>query len=132
MKLDYSNEEYVQWKEIHGINFYRKLENESAFDNIIKIYSFYTGIKTLDNLLQGEFFGDFFFETEKGLLLRKFINKDSWPKTILIHLDFESFKLNEIFKTNSSYREWPVVNRGSGKYTVNISPNKSIDYFIHE
>lgn len=36
-----------QWKEIHGITFYRKLENETAFDNMIKIYSFNTGIKNI-------------------------------------------------------------------------------------
>lgn len=130
MKSDYSNEEYVQWKEIHGITFYRKLENETAFDGMIKIYSFYTGIKILDNLLQGEFFGDFFFESEKGLLLRKFLNKDSWPNTILVHLDLESFKLNEIFKTNSSYSDWPVINHGEGKYAINISPAKKVEYSL--
>ena len=106
MKLNYISEKYQIWTEINSVIFERKLENETAFDGIVKIYSLKTNVKNISQKLNGKFFGDFFYPTEKGVFLRMFDNKDSWPKTTLIYVDFINLTVTEINRNNSSWNVW--------------------------
>jgi len=59
MQFNYRSEKYNTFTEINGVTFKRKLENETAFDGIVKIYSIETSSDKLNQLLKGKFFGNF-------------------------------------------------------------------------
>jgi len=102
MIFDYRSEQYHYWKENQNTSFQRKLENETAFDGIVKIYSLRTNSKELDQILENKFFGDFYYPTEKGVFLRMFRDKESWPNTTLVFIDLKRITMKELLKTDSS------------------------------
>jgi|GEM_PF-3559514 len=128
MKLNYTSEKYNIWKEINSVTFEKKLENETAFDGIVKIYSLKTNVENINQKLKGKFFGEFIFSSEKGVFLRMFENKNSWPKTTLIYVDFINFTVIEINRNNSSWNVWKGKDLGKGKYSIEISPTESIEF----
>jgi hypothetical protein len=128
MLFDYRFEQYHNWKENHNISFQRKLENETAFDGIIKIYSLKTNSGQLNELLENKFFGDFYYAAQTGVYLRMFDNKDSWPNTTLVFIDLRKITFAEILKTKSSWNIWTVNDLGNNKYSVAISPTESIEH----
>jgi len=67
MDLNYSSEKYEFWITLLLTNFERKLENETAFDGIVKIYSLTSNNKELNTLLKGKLFGDFIFPSDTGI-----------------------------------------------------------------
>lgn len=128
MQFNYKSEKYNSFAEVNGITFKRKLENETAFDGIVKIYSIETSSDKLNQLLKGKFFGNFFYSSGKGTFLRMFDGKESWPNTNLIFIDLEDIVLVKIKKTGSSWLVWTANDLGDGKYSIDISPNQSIEY----
>ncbi|GAA4076599.1 hypothetical protein GCM10022389_23010 [Flavobacterium cheonanense] len=128
MKQNYSSEKYQFLSEINSISFERKLVNETAFDGIVKIYSLKTNFENINQKLDGHFFGDFFYSTEKGVFLRKFDNKDSWPTSTLIYLDLINLTLTEINRNNSSWNIWEGKKLENGKYSIEISPKENIEF----
>ena len=128
MKTNYKSEHYYLFEEINFISFEKKLENETAFDGIVKIYSLKTNKENVNRNLIGKFFGDFFFKTENGVFLRMFENKDSWPKSTLIFLNLNSFEVKLINKNKSSWNTWSVKDLGNGKYSIEISPNEYVEF----
>lgn len=130
MLIDYRFEKYYFFANIHGIIFNRKLDNETAFDGIIKIYSLNTDSNKLNALLCNKFFGDFIYPTETGVFFRLFDHKESWPHTSLIFIDLTSMTLNEVKRTNSSWAMWFGNNQGNGMYSIAISPTENIDYQV--
>jgi len=128
MKQNYSTEKYHFFSEINSVCFERKLENETAFDGIVKIYSLKTSIENIDQKLNGSFFGDFFCSTGKGVFLRKFDNKDSWPISTLIYLDLINLTVIEVDRNNSSRNIWTGKNLENGKFSIEISPTESIEF----
>jgi hypothetical protein len=128
MKLNYTSEKYNFWKKINSVTFEKKLENETAFDGIVKIYSLKTNVESINQKLEGKFFGEFIYTTEKGIFLRMFNNKDSWPKTTLIYIDFINLKITEINRNNSSWNVWKGKDLENGKYSIEISPTESIEF----
>ena len=127
MNLSYSLEQYQIWTKVNSITFERKLENETAFDGIVKIYSLKTNVENVNRKLEENFFGDFIYSTENGVFLRMFRNKNSWPKTTLIYLDFKQLTITELNRNNSSWNIWKGKNLEAGKYSIEISPTKSIN-----
>jgi len=128
MQFNYTSEKYNSFTEIHGITFKRKLENETAFDGIVKVYSIETSSSKLNQLLKGKFFGYFFYSSGTGIFLRMFDGKESWPNANLIFIDLENIILEKIKKTSSSWNVWTANDLGDGKYSIDISPNQSIEY----
>ncbi len=128
MKLNYTSEKYEFWVTLMLTNFERKLENETAFDGVVKIYSLTSNNGKLNKLLDGKLFGDFIFPSDIGIFLRTFKSKSSWLNTKLIHIDIENYSVDEIIDTNSSWNLWTGEKLGYGKYAINISPTKKIEY----
>ena len=128
MIFNYDQEKFQQWDVFNGIKFYRKLEYETAFDGIVKIYSLKTDNSQINKLLEGLFFHGFVYPTKSGLLLRQFKSKKSWPQTRLVILNFSTIDLSIITKTKSSYDTWTVKELGVGKYLINLSPDEKIEY----
>ncbi len=128
MILDYDKEKYQEWDVFNGVKFYRKLEYETAFDGIVKIYSIKTDNSQINTLLNGLFFHRFAYPTKSGVLLRQFKSKKSWPKTRLVILNFLLNELRIITKTKSSYDTWTVNELGTDKYLINLSPDEKIEY----
>ncbi len=128
MKPSYFLEQYHIWTKVNSITFERKLENETAFDGIVKIYSLKSNVENVDRKLEGKFFGEFIYPTEKGVFLRMFVNKDSWPKSTLIFVDLISSTLTEINSNDSSWLAWKVEDLESGKYSIEISPTERIEF----
>jgi hypothetical protein len=109
-------------------NFERKLENETAFDGVVKIYSLISNNKELNILLEGKLFGDFIFPSDTGIFLRMFKSKTSWPNTKLIHVNLDKYSFDEIIDTNSSWNLWTGNNLGYGNFSINISPTEVVEY----
>ncbi|MEX0315858.1 MAG: hypothetical protein AB3N18_16890 [Allomuricauda sp.] len=130
MKLNYATEKYTEWTKAGLITFERKLEYETAFDGVVKIYSLKTNNSNLNTNLGGKFFGDFIHYAENGVFLRLFKNKKSWPKTRLIYIDFDYYELKIIKKTSSSYSHWKSTDLGNGKHSFEIRPTEKIEYQI--
>ena len=128
MLRDYKNETYKDWITVHGIDFKRKLENETAFDGIVKIYSFKADNDYIDKTIHGLFFGNLAELTEDGILLRLFKSKDSWPKTSLTHLNIPENKLIVVTESISSYDTWTVTKTGTRRYQNRLSPTETVDY----
>ena len=128
MKTDYKSEPYKLFDEINFISFEKKLENETAFDGIVKIYSLKTNNEIVNRNFKGKFFGEFFFKTENGVFLRMFENEDSWPKSTLIFLNLNNFEINLINRNKSSWNIWSVKDFGNGKYSIEISPTESVEF----
>ncbi|MCD9854877.1 hypothetical protein LUD75_09185 [Epilithonimonas sp. JDS] len=128
MKLSYFSEQYKTWKKLNFITFERKLENETAFDGIVKVYSLKCSLESICLKLNGKFFGEFNHSTESGIFLRMFATKDSWPKSTLIYIDFINSTLTEIDSNNSSWLVWKVKDLESGKYSIEISPTERIEF----
>lgn len=128
MIQDYAQERYNEWLATHGITFERKLENETAFDGLVKIYSIKTDNININKTLDGLYFGDLGVQTGSGILLRKFTNKNSWPHTILSHLNIVTGELEVIKESNSSYLEWPVINLDKGRYEIRLSPSETVEF----
>jgi len=128
MKPNYQFEDYNYWSENNLIQLERKLENETAFDGIVKIYSLKSNINQLNKLLLNKYFGDFIHYSESGVFLRMFDNKNSWPKTSLIYVDFKNYNLTEVKKTNSSWNVWSVNDLGNRKYSIEINPTEKIEF----
>ncbi len=128
MKQNYSSEKYQFLSEINSISFERKLVNETAFDGIVKIYSLKTNFENINQKLDGHFFSDFFYSTEKGVFLRKFDNKDSWPISTLIYLDLINLSVTEIDRNNSSWNIWVGKKLENRKYSIEISPKEIIEF----
>jgi hypothetical protein len=132
MKLNYVFEKFINWKQIDSIELERKLENETAFDGIVKIYSLKSNRNELNEILKNKYFGDFFFESQNGIFLRMFDNKNSWPNTTLIYINLNNSKLTEIKKTNSSWNDWFGKDLGNGNYSIEIQPTEKIEFKITE
>jgi hypothetical protein len=130
LDLDYQFEQYHSWKENENIFFQRKLENETAFDGIVKIYSLKASSEPLNELLQDKFFGDFFYATPQGIFLRLFEKKDSWPRTTVVFVDFEKITLVKILKTKSSWHIWTGTALGNNRHSINISPTESVEFEV--
>ena len=130
MTSDYKSEIYKPWVTLTLVTLERKLENETAFDGIVKIYSLRSNSQKVNNLLENKVFGDFIHPSNTGAFLRMFINKASWPKTKLIYIDFNTPSLKEIKETNSSWNIWMGVDLGYGKHSIEISPTEKIEYQI--
>jgi hypothetical protein len=130
MQQSYFLEQYQFWTKVNSITFERKLENETAFDGVVKIYSLKTNVASLSDKLKGHFFGEFNFPTENGIFLRMFANKDSWPKTTLIHIDLINSMITEINTNNSSWLVWTGKHLADEKYSIEISPSESLEYEI--
>ena len=128
MKLNYTLEKYEFWVELMSTNFERKLQNETAFDGVVKIYSLTTNNHKLNSLLDGKLFGDFIYPSDKGIFLRIFKNKTSWPNTQLVHIDLDNYFLDEIIDTNSTWNLWSGNNLGFGRFEIYISPTEKIEY----
>jgi hypothetical protein len=125
---DYTRETYKDWLTIHGTTFKRKLENETAFDGIVKIYSLKTDNDKINRIIDGLFFGRFGERTDNGILLRLFKNKDSWPMTSLTHLNIRDGELAVIKESKSSYETWTVIGSGHGQFQIQLSPTESIKF----
>jgi len=110
------------------ITFERKLEYETAFDGVVKIYSLQTNNQNLNLNLSDKYFGDFVHITENGVFLRMFKSKKSWPKTRLVFMDFRNNKLTIIKKTNSSWNVWKGIDMGNGKHFIEIKPTEIIEH----
>ena len=128
MIFNYDKEIFQEWDVFNGIKFYRKLEYETAFDGIVKIYSLKTDNSQINKLLDGLFFHRFVYPTKSGLLLRQFKAKKSWPRTRLVILNFSTIDLSIITKTKSSYDTWTVNELGADKYLIRMSPNNKVEY----
>jgi hypothetical protein len=128
MTDDYTKEAYEDWLTIHGINFKRKLENETAFDGIVKIYSIKTDSDKLNKTISGLYFGKLGEPTDNGMLLRLFKSKDSWPRTSLTHLNIVNNELKIVKESKSSYDTWTVTNQGHGQFQIQISPTETIEF----
>ena len=124
----YGKEPYKEWLTTHGIVFKRKLENETAFDGIVKIYSITTDNDTIKQTLCGLYFGNLGVPTLSGILLRQFRNKNSWPKTILTHLNLSTGDLKVLKESKSSYDMWTVKEFDRGKYEIRLSPTETVEY----
>jgi len=131
MTIDYSAENYRYWLKADSYTFERKLEHETAFDGIVKIFKLRTNNIEVDNLLNDVYFGDFHYETESGIFLRLFNLKTSWPITTLVYLDFDNSKLIKINENRFSWIAWTVMDLGNKKYSIFISPNEGIEYQIN-
>ena len=127
MRPSYDLEQYQIWTQVNSITFERKLVNETAFDGIIKIYILKTNSEAINKSLREKFFGEFSYPTENGVFLRMFANKESWPKTTLIHVNFKNSTVTEIDRNRSSWNIWKGKDLGNGKYSIEISPKKIID-----
>ena len=130
MKLNYTKEKYEYWADFYSVSFKRKLENETAFDGIVKIYSLKTDYEGLNQILNGHYFGNFIFPTENGVFLRMFDNKDSWPNTTLVHLNLKIFQLEYLNHNNSSWNVWVGNKLENGSYSIAISPTESLKFRI--
>ena len=128
MIFDYTFEKYNSWQQHNNITFQRKLENETAFDGIVKIYSVKTNSEKINKLLEKKFYGNFFHPTKSGVFLREFGNKHSWPITTLVFIDLIKFTSATILKTRSSWNVWTARNLGDEKYSIAISPVENIEY----
>jgi len=128
MKLNYNSEKYKFWISLKLINFERKLENETAFDGIIKIYSLKSNDTKLNALFDGKYFGDFIFLSDTGIFLRMFKSKTSWPNTALIHIDLNNYFFDAVINTRSSWNIWTGNDLGYGRFAINISPTEIVKY----
>lgn len=126
MIQDYTQERYNEWLATKGITFKRKLENETAFDGLVKIYSIKTDNININKALDGLYFGDLGVQTGSGILLRKFASKNSWPHTVLSHLNMVTGELKAIKESESSYLEWPVSSLDNGRYEIKLSPSETV------
>lgn len=111
----------------HGVNFDRKLVDETAFDGIVKIYSVTTDNENINNQIRSKFFHGFVYPTKRGLLMRMYDYQNSWPYTNLIHIEIPSGKIEIIKKTNSSYDTW-TVDENEPEIIVNISPKEKVSF----
>ena len=128
MIFNFTRKDFEEWENFKGTTFLRRLEFETAFDGIVKVYSLQTDDDKINKLLKGLFFHRFAFQTQSGVLLRQFHDKKSWPKTKLVHLNLDSHNLKVIKETNSSYDTWTVDYLGEDKLLVRLSPNEQIEY----
>ena len=122
---NYSNEPFESIGLFKQITFERKLENETAFDGIVKIYSLRCDNDNITQLLDGQYFHRFLYPTKNGVLLRQFKSKTSWPRTRLVYLNIDTQELTIIEKTKSSYDSWTVIEDGTN-LIIKISPSESI------
>ncbi|MEP4531625.1 MAG: hypothetical protein ABJ004_00975 [Cyclobacteriaceae bacterium] len=130
MFQDYSKTTYELWSEVNGVTFERKLAYETAFDGVVKIYTLRTNNEQVNKLLEGHYFGEFGYPTSKGMLLRKFKSKTSWPKTRIVHLNLVTNELTEIKRTNSSWNIWTAKKLDELNYSVSISPTETVELEI--
>lgn len=130
MNIEYKSEKYQTWVDLTLVTLERKLENETAFDGVVKIYSLRSNNKKVNQLFENKFFGDFIHFSNTGAFLRLFNSKTSWPNTKLIYMDFDTPSLTEIKQTNSSWNIWTGNNLGYGKHSIEISPTEKIEYQI--
>jgi len=130
MKLNYKTEQYAEWTKAGLITLERKLEGETAFDGVVKIYSIKTNNPSLNSILAEKYFTDFIHYAENGIFLRMFKSKKSWPKTRLTYIDFENSELIVIKKTSSSYSFWKSTDLGNGIHSFEIQPSEKIEYEI--
>ena len=114
------------WADFHGFHFEREVVYETAFDNIVKVYSLKTDDAKLNDLLQDKYFHDFSFPTKRGVLLRQYVSKTSWPATKLVHLDLLKFKIKIVQKTKSSYNRWEAASKSSDLIEVHLSPEEIV------
>lgn len=130
MNLEYKSEKYSPWTEHTLLSIERKLENETAFDGVVKIYSLRTSSEIINQILTGKFFGDFIHCSNTGAFLRMFDNENSWPNGYLVYIDFDLATIKEIKKTNSSWTVWKGTDLGNAKHVIDISPTERIEYQI--
>jgi hypothetical protein len=130
MGFEYSFGSYKKWIETNEVCFERKLQHETAFDGIVKIFSLKTNSIAVNNLLDKKFFGEFEYIIKQGVFLRMFDNKNSWPKTRLVFLDIEKNLFIEIQKTDSSWDTWTGNDLGDGNYAIEVSPGENIRFQI--
>ena len=125
---NYAKETYKDWLTVHGIRFLRKLENETAFDGIVKIYSIKSDNDEINKIINGLFFGKLGEPTDSGILLRLFKNKHSWPTTSLTHLNIRDGELTLIKESKSSYDTWTIIDKGHGQFQIRLSPTDTIEF----
>ena len=130
MLLDYKLEKYHHWVSLPLVKLERKLQYETAFDGIVKIYNVRSDNEKVNLLFENNFFGDFVHSSNTGAFFRMLTNKKSWPMTVLIYIDFDTASLTEIKKTNSSWNIWTGIDLGYGKHSIKISPSEKIEHQI--
>jgi hypothetical protein len=128
MIFNYQKEPYLEWENFIGVTFSRKLEYETAFDGVIKIYSLKTDVEFLNETLKGLFFHSFGYQTKYGVLLRQYKSKTSWPKTRLVHFNFFKNELIIIKNTNSSYDNWTVKELENDKLVIALTPDDFVEF----
>lgn len=126
--FDYSREKYSEWEIINSLIISRKLENETCFDGIVKIYSLRTNRKELNKVLENNYFGSFIHIANGEIFLRMFKTKNSWPNTILVKLNLISCEIEIIRKTNSSWESWKAEYLETGEHKFELQPAEIINY----
>lgn len=132
MQLEYESEIYKPWTSLPLLTLERKLENEDAFDGIVKIYSLRSSSEKVNVLVMNKSFGDFIHASNTGAFFRIFNNKASWPKTKLVYIDFDIPSLTLLKETNSSWLKWRGIDLGNGRHSIEISPNEIFEFRISE
>lgn len=126
--FDYSQEKYSEWENINSTVLSRKLQNETCFDGIVKIYSLRTNQTELNKVLENKYFGSFIHIRKDDIFLKMFKTKNSWPNTILVRLNIESCELEIIRKTNTSWESWKAEYIENGEYKFELQPTEIIIY----
>ena len=97
-------------------NFERKLENETAFDGVVKIYSLKSNNNELNKLLNGKLFGDFIFPSKIGEYYRLIDNRKSQVFCDKVNY---AIKVKEDFKEDSDII-FALMNSMTFRYFVDL------------
>ena len=98
--------------------FERKLMHMMGFDGKIHLFQVRTNDATLDVLLNGQLFLDFYAEIKDGVFLRQIRAPEDWPQTTLVFLNVAKRKLAEVVRSDSSSIGWSVYNQTATELTL--------------
>jgi hypothetical protein len=115
---------FVNWFDLDDLAFERKLVYSTGFDLMIKIFEIKTNDEKINELLADKYFGDFYFQTNNGIFLRKFKFKKSWPKTRLVYLDLIGIQLIEKLRTKSSHLDWTIKSIDNQTFEIDTKREK--------
>jgi len=117
---------FVNWFVVNDLVFERKLIHSTGFDLLVKIFAIKTNNEKLNEILEGKYFGDFYYLTNQGIFLRKFKYKRSWPTTRLVHLDFEKNLVIEKLKTRSNHLDWTIKSIDDKTFEIDTKKEQRI------
>jgi hypothetical protein len=117
---------FVNWFAYNDLLFKRKLVYSTGFDLKIKIFEIESNNVKVNELLADKYFGDFYYQTNTGIFLRKLRSKRSWPRTRLVYLDLFKVELIDKLKTRSSYLDWTVKSIDDMTYEIDTKREKRI------